>query len=66
MTALNDRWHKPSRSGNNGQCVGARFVDDVVEVRNSNDPSAGSVRFTRAEWETFILAVDVDGEFRLP
>jgi hypothetical protein len=23
------------------------------------------VRFTRAEWETFIAAVDVDGEFRL-
>jgi len=66
MAALNDRWHKPSRSGNNGQCVEARFVDDVVEVRNSKDPRAGSVRFTRAEWETFILAVDVDGEFRLP
>jgi hypothetical protein len=66
MTALNERWHKPTRSGNNGQCVEARFVDDVVEVRNSNSPHAGTVRFTRAEWETFIDAVDVDGEFRLP
>jgi hypothetical protein len=66
MAALNERWQKPTRSGNNGQCVEARLVDDVVEVRNSNHPNAGSVRFTRAEWETFIDAVDVDGEFRLP
>ncbi|GAA3237786.1 DUF397 domain-containing protein [Dactylosporangium siamense] len=66
MAALNERWHKPTRSGNNGQCVEARFVDGVVEVRNSNAPDAGSVCFTRAEWETFIAAVDTDGEFRLP
>ncbi|WP_432983434.1 DUF397 domain-containing protein [Dactylosporangium sp. CA-233914] len=66
MAALNEQWHKPTRSGNNGQCVEARFVDGAVEVRNSNSPEAGSVRFTRAEWETFIAAVDEDGEFRLP
>ncbi|WP_432833706.1 DUF397 domain-containing protein [Dactylosporangium sp. CA-092794] len=66
MAALNERWHKPTRSGNNGQCVEARFVDGVVEVRNSNAPDAGLVRFTRAEWDTFIVAVDQDGEFRLP
>ena len=66
MAALNERWQKPTRSGNDGQCVEARFVDGVVEVRNSNHPEAGMVRFTRAEWETFIVAVDADGEFRLP
>lgn len=66
MAALNERWQKPTRSGNNGQCVEARFTDGVVEVRNSNHPEAGVVRFTPAEWETFIVAVDVDGEFRLP
>lgn len=66
MAALNEGWHKPTRSGNNGQCVEARFIDGVVEVRNSNAPTEGLVRFTRAEWETFIAAVDVDGEFRLP
>jgi len=66
MAALNERWHKPTRSGNNGQCVEARFVDGVVEVRNSNRPEGGSVRITRAEWETFIAAVDTDGENRLP
>jgi Domain of unknown function (DUF397) len=66
MAALNERWHKPTRSGVNGNCVEARFIADVVEVRNSNCPEAGTVRFTRDEWETFIAAVDIDGEFRLP
>jgi len=65
MVALNERWHKPTRSGN-GNCVEARLADGVVEVRNSNHPDAGLVRFTRAEWDTFIAAVDEDGEFRLP
>jgi hypothetical protein len=66
MAALNERWHKPTRSGHDGQCVEARYLDGAVEVRNSNAPDAGAVRFTRAEWETFIAAVTVDGEFRLP
>jgi hypothetical protein len=65
MAALNEEWQKPTRSGNNGACVQARFVDGVVEVRNSNAPDAGLVRFTRVEWDTFISAVDEDGEFRL-
>jgi hypothetical protein len=66
MAALNERWHKATRSGSNGQCVEARFLDDVVEVRNSNSPEAGTVRFSTAEWTTFIAAVSEDGEFRLP
>lgn len=66
MAALNERWHKPTRSGSNGQCVEARYLDDRVEVRNSNNPNAGLVRFTRPEWETFLAAVSEDGEFRLP
>jgi hypothetical protein len=65
MAALNEQWQIPSRSGN-GACVQARFVDGTVEVRNSNDPDAGLVRFTPREWATFISAVDEDGEFRLP
>jgi len=65
MAALNEEWQKATRSGNNGACVQARFLDGVVEVRNSNAPDAGLVRFTRVEWDTFIAAVDEDGEFRL-
>ncbi len=66
MAALNEQWHKPTRSGTNGQCVEARYLGGMVEVRNSNSPEAGTVRFTPAEWETFLAAVLVDGEFRLP
>lgn len=65
MVALNERWQKATRSGSNGQCVEARFLDGIVEVRNSKSPDSGLVRFTRPEWETFIDAVTEDGEFRL-
>jgi hypothetical protein len=66
MIALNERWHKPTRSGTNGNCVEVRLVDGDVEVRNSNRPDDGTVRFSRTEWDTFLAAVNVDGEFRLP
>jgi hypothetical protein len=46
--------------------VEARLHHGLVEVRNSNDPAAGSVSFTRSEWSTFLAAVTQDGEFRLP
>jgi hypothetical protein len=66
MSTLNAQWHKPSRSGSNGQCVEARYHADTIEVRNSNHPDDGIVCFTRVEWQTFITAVASDGEFRLP
>lgn len=66
MATLDERWHKATRSGSNGQCVEARYLDGTVEVRNSNHPDDGSVRFTRGEWNTFVAAVTEDGEFRLP
>lgn len=66
MAALNEKWVKPTRTGTDGNCVEARFVQGVVEVRNSNHPDAGLVRFTPREWEVFVEAVSLDGEFRLP
>jgi Domain of unknown function (DUF397) len=65
MTALNERWHKATRSGANGQCVEARYVAGVVEVRNSNHPTAGTIRFPSTAWEDFVSSIDQDGEFRL-
>jgi hypothetical protein len=62
---LGPDWEKSFLSGNNGQCVEARFVDGHVEIRNSNSPDAGSVRFTREEWERFGESYD-GGQFRLP
>jgi hypothetical protein len=66
MAALNERWQKPTRSGANGQCVEARCVAGVIEVRNSNHPTAGTVRFTRGAWEVFVASIEKDGEYRLP
>jgi hypothetical protein len=66
MRFLDDQWHKATRSGSNGQCVEARYCQDLVEVRNSNHREAGTIRFTPTEWSTFIAAVTEDGEFRLP
>lgn len=70
MKTLSNDWQKPTLSGANGQCVEARLtaINDVplIEVRNSNYPHLNVVRFTPAEWDTFIRAVADDGEFRLP
>jgi hypothetical protein len=49
------RWIMSSRStGNGGSCVEARRHDGMIEVRNSKDPDAGTVRFTALEWDSFL------------
>lgn len=47
-----------SGAGNGGGCVemGA-LPDDRIAVRNSNDPDAGAVFFTRAEMHAWIQGV---------
>lgn len=48
-------WMMSSRStGNGGSCVEARRHRDLIEVRNSKDPAAGTVRFTVEEWDSFL------------
>jgi hypothetical protein len=44
-----------SRStGNGGSCVQARRHGTAIEVRNSKQPDAGTVRFTVEEWDSFL------------
>lgn len=62
---LNEHWTKSARSGNNGNCVEARFVGGHVEVRDSKDPAGPTLTFTRAEWTAFTGGAK-DGEFDLP
>lgn len=51
----NTNWIISSRStGNGGSCVQARRHEGVIEVRNSKAPSAGTVRFTLEEWDSFL------------
>ena len=48
-------WMMSSRStGNGGSCVEARRHAGLIEVRNSKDPAAGTVRFTAEEWDSFL------------
>jgi Domain of unknown function (DUF397) len=48
-------WMMSSRStGNGGSCVEARRYAGLIEVRNSKSPDAGTVRFTTAEWDSFL------------
>lgn len=55
-------WRKSSFSAE-GNCVElASTPDGGVAIRNSNDPAAGAVSFTRAEIEAFLLGAKA-GEF---
>ena len=48
-------WMMSSRStGNGGSCVEARRSAGLIEVRNSKQPEAGTVRFTLEEWDSFL------------
>jgi hypothetical protein len=56
-------WIMSSRStGNGGSCVEARRHDGQIEVRNSKNRSAGTVRFTAEEWDSFLFGAKL-GEF---
>lgn len=56
-------WIMSSRSaGNGGTCLEARRHDGAIEVRNSKNPDAGTVRFTVEEWDSFLFGAK-RGEF---
>lgn len=40
------------------------FVDDLIGMRDGNDPEGPVLVFTRAEWDAFVGGVE-DGEFDL-
>jgi hypothetical protein len=67
MDLTGARWFKSTRSGANGNCVEAAFLDagEAVAVRDSKNPESGALTFTRAEWAAFLDGAK-DGEFDLP
>jgi len=53
--ATDVRWRKSTFSGSNGECVEvAELADGAIAVRNSNNPGAGMVLFTRAEMAAWV------------
>lgn len=56
-------WRKSSFSGSNGECVETASVSDgSIAVRNSNNPTAGTILFRRAEMSAWIAGCKA-GEF---
>ncbi|MFH9372826.1 DUF397 domain-containing protein [Streptomyces anulatus] len=56
-------WRKSSFSGDQGACVeAAPLRDGRIAMRNSNNPGAGTVFFTRTEMEAWLQGVKA-GEF---
>jgi hypothetical protein len=57
------QWQVSTFSGDQGTCVAvARLDADTIAVRNSNDPDAGVVYFTRREIDAFLKGAHA-GEF---
>lgn len=51
---MDSQWRKSTRSGSNGACVEARYVDQAVEVRDSKRPEGPILRYQQADWVSFI------------
>ena len=54
---MDSQWRKSTRSGTNGACVEARYVNMTVEVRDSKDPSAPTLGFPCQSWVVFIAGL---------
>ncbi|RKS04990.1 uncharacterized protein DUF397 [Nocardiopsis sp. Huas11] len=71
----NEKWHdtthavwmRSSLSRDDSEAVVevARFDDDFRAVRDGKTPEKGTLFFTPAEWEAFVLGAR-DGEFDIP
>lgn len=58
MQSAREVWKKSSYSQVNGHCVeAAGLPGDVVGVRDSMSPYAQNLRFSVAEWATFVKGV---------
>jgi hypothetical protein len=47
-------WRKSSHSSANGQCVEVAHLDQAIAVRDSKNPDAPKLIFTRHDWSAFM------------
>jgi len=58
-------WFTSSRSSPAGHCVEMAVQPGAVEVRDSKNRTAGTLRFTSESWREFVAAVR-SGQFDRP
>jgi hypothetical protein len=56
-SVLNDKWRTSSRS-ESVNCVQARIVGSVVQLRDSKNPDSGTLQFDAPQWREFLDAID--------
>jgi len=61
---MDQTWRTSSFSGNQGNCVEARFDGEMVHLRDTKDRSKPEHVFTIAEWKAFVAGVKA-GEFEV-
>jgi len=61
-TSVIPAWRRSSRCGST-TCVEVAKVDDQYLVRDSKNPDAAALSFTKEEWVAFVEGVTA-GEFR--
>lgn len=62
---LTAEWRKSTKSGPNcDNCVEVRLVADTIEVRDTKNPTGGTLSFTKPEWLAFIGGVE-NNEFNI-
>lgn len=54
------QWRKSSLSANGSDCVEIAFVDDMIAVRDSKNPTGAVLTFTPGEWNAFLGGVKRD------
>ncbi|MFI7214690.1 DUF397 domain-containing protein [Micromonospora maritima] len=54
---MESQWQKSSRSGSNGACLETRYADQVVEVRDSKQPTGPILIFDPTSWAQFVVGL---------
>ncbi|MEU7753858.1 DUF397 domain-containing protein [Micromonospora sp. NPDC049171] len=62
MKALDNQWRTSTRSGGNGACVEARYMDRTTQVRDSKDRQGPALAFGAGQWVAFVQGVK-SGQF---
>ncbi|MFV2018921.1 DUF397 domain-containing protein [Micromonospora sp. LOL_023] len=54
---MDSAWRKSTRSGSSGDCLEARYVGTIAQVRDSKDQVGPVLSFTAGEWAGFVYGI---------